>query len=367
MTVRNYARPGSVPLVAPGTPGSTGGTLGTVTDGVTTVSPVTEITVVGTIVDLGGGNVQITSGAAGIEVKEQDGTPDATGVTVVQVPNGGLTDNTGGNVTLEYAQRRGGVREDVQTIAASGAAQTLDLSLYNLFDITLTANCTLTYSNPPASGVGGSWGLIVRQGGAGSYTLTYPAAQAWQAANGTMTGSAPTLHTAVGAEDVIGISTLDGGTSYGGLLVGAGIPSFATPSIALGTAAAAGAASTVIRSDSTIAAFDSTVPTTQAFGDAAATGSAAFAARRDHRHGMPAAPLGSDHEHIGNVTFSGDGATTAYTLPAAPFDAYSVAAFVAGARTDVTLSGALLDTMTFAVAPAAGTNNIVVDLVAAVV
>ncbi len=66
--------------------------------------------------------------------------------------------------------------------------------------------------------------------------------------------------------------------------------SYATPAIALGTAAAAGSASTVIRSDSTIVAFDATVPTTQAFGDAAATGAAAVAARRDHKHAMPAAP-----------------------------------------------------------------------------
>lgn len=66
--------------------------------------------------------------------------------------------------------------------------------------------------------------------------------------------------------------------------------SFATPAIVLGTAAAAGAATTVIRSDSTIVAFDATVPVTQAFGDAAATGSAAVAAHRDHVHGMPASP-----------------------------------------------------------------------------
>jgi hypothetical protein len=71
--------------------------------------------------------------------------------------------------------------------------------------------------------------------------------------------------------------------------------SYATPAIVLGTAAAAGAASTVIRSDSTIVAFDATVPTTQAFGDAAATGSAAVAARRDHVHGMPATPSSSAH------------------------------------------------------------------------
>ncbi len=65
---------------------------------------------------------------------------------------------------------------------------------------------------------------------------------------------------------------------------------FAAPTIALGSAAAAGAATTTLRSDATIAAFDTTPPANQAFGDAAATGAAAYAARRDHKHGMPAAP-----------------------------------------------------------------------------
>lgn len=62
--------------------------------------------------------------------------------------------------------------------------------------------------------------------------------------------------------------------------------SFATPAIVLGSSAAGGAASTVIRSDATIAAFDATAPTTQAIGDAAAVGTAAFAARRDHKHAI---------------------------------------------------------------------------------
>lgn len=79
--------------------------------------------------------------------------------------------------------------------------------------------------------------------------------------------------------------------------------SFATPTIALGTAAAAGIASTVIRSDSTIAAFDTTVPTTIAYGAAAATGSAAFAARRDHTHGMISNPV-LDQESS-TITLSG--------------------------------------------------------------
>src|SRR6185369_14273106 len=86
----------------------------------------------------------------------------------------------------------------------------------------------------------------------------------------------------------------------------------------LGTAASAGAASTVIRSDSTIVAFDATVPVTQAFSDSAATGSAAFAARRDHVHGMPASPTGGSagHVHVNEEIHLSDGSTTTYTLDA---------------------------------------------------
>lgn len=64
--------------------------------------------------------------------------------------------------------------------------------------------------------------------------------------------------------------------------------SYAAPALTLTTANAAGAATTLMRSDASIAIFDATNPSTQAFGDAAAVGAAAFAARRDHKHAMPA-------------------------------------------------------------------------------
>jgi hypothetical protein len=70
-----------------------------------------------------------------------------------------------------------------------------------------------------------------------------------------------------------------------------GRESFATPALVLGTTAAAGSAATPIRSDSTIVAFDTTAPTTQAFGDAAAVGTATVAPRRDHKHAMPTIAL----------------------------------------------------------------------------
>lgn len=63
-----------------------------------------------------------------------------------------------------------------------------------------------------------------------------------------------------------------------------GVPAFATPSIALGATAAGGAAATVIRSDATIDAFDTSDPAATAYGNAAVVGTVDFAARRDHVH-----------------------------------------------------------------------------------
>ena len=68
------------------------------------------------------------------------------------------------------------------------------------------------------------------------------------------------------------------------------IPSGGTPSLTLGTTNAAGSASTYVKTDATVAAFDATAPSTQAFGDSAAAGSAGKAARRDHKHAMPSDP-----------------------------------------------------------------------------
>jgi hypothetical protein len=71
---------------------------------------------------------------------------------------------------------------------------------------------------------------------------------------------------------------------------GGGGASIGTPGLTLSTTNSAGSGPDVIATDATIAAFDATVPVTQAFGDSAATGSAGKAARRDHKHGMPASP-----------------------------------------------------------------------------
>ncbi|MBR58325.1 MAG: hypothetical protein CMH54_09925 [Myxococcales bacterium] len=58
----------------------------------------------------------------------------------------------------------------------------------------------------------------------------------------------------------------------------------ATPDFTLGTANEAGSAETAVSSNSTLLAFDTTVPSTIAVASAA-TGVATVAARRDHTHG----------------------------------------------------------------------------------
>ncbi|NQW23332.1 MAG: hypothetical protein HQ475_07805 [SAR202 cluster bacterium] len=68
---------------------------------------------------------------------------------------------------------------------------------------------------------------------------------------------------------------------------------YEAPGLTLGTANAEGTGNS-IRSGATILAFDATNPSTQAHSDAAAPGSATVAARRDHKHAMPAEGSGSD-------------------------------------------------------------------------
>lgn len=171
----------------------------------------------------------------------------------------------------------------------SGTLVEIDLSVANWWDITLTADCTLTITGTPSGVV--ELHVILRQGTGAPWLVTWPAEVDWPDTDGTGGGSAPTLWTVETAQNVIVLTSEDSGVSWGGTYDstggGGGGGTFGTPAIVLGTAAAAGSIDEVIRRDSTIVAFDATVPVTQASGDSAATGSAAVAARRDHKHGMP--------------------------------------------------------------------------------
>lgn len=130
-------------------------------------------------------------------------------------------------------------------------------------------------------------------------------AAAWRIIQLAATGAAPdngtylvtTANAVLSAEVIVGLTP---GGELGGTWAaptvdathsGSAHLALATNAIVLGSAAAAGAAATTLRSNDTIAAFEATAPSTQAFGDTAVVGTAAFATRRDHKHAMPADPV----------------------------------------------------------------------------
>ncbi len=97
----------------------------------------------------------------------------------------------------------------ITTIAASGTAQTLNIA-NPVYDITLTGNCTLTFSGSVTSGYERTLSLTLRQDGTGSRTVTWPASVTW------LSGAVPVLHTAANAVDTVILYTVNGGTTWYG-------------------------------------------------------------------------------------------------------------------------------------------------------
>jgi len=95
------------------------------------------------------------------------------------------------------------------------------------------------------------------------------------------------------------LSLSDGGPN-GTISLGA---TLVAPAIVLGTAAAAGVANNMIRSDATIVAFDATTPADLA--STASTGVIALAARRDHVHRFPTSLLST--ANLATLTFTDNG------------------------------------------------------------
>ena len=105
--------------------------------------------------------------------------------------------------------------ETVDTPAISAGTLTLDLSTANVFNVTHNANITtLTITNPPTSGLSGSFTLYLNQDATGGRTVTFPASVKWADA------TPPTLSTTISKKNKLVFDTLDGGTTWEGSLVG---------------------------------------------------------------------------------------------------------------------------------------------------
>lgn len=92
----------------------------------------------------------------------------------------------------------------------SGSSYTVNLTSGNVFNLILNANCAFTFSNPPGSGVAGSFTLILTQDGTGGRTVTWPEAVRWPGA------SAPSVSTSASTKTFYSFFTVDGGTTWYG-------------------------------------------------------------------------------------------------------------------------------------------------------
>ena len=100
------------------------------------------------------------------------------------------------------------------TTANTSTSYTIDLTNGNVFELTLTGNCTYTFSNPPGSGIGGSFTLIQKQDGSGSRTVAWPASVDWAG------GEGPTISSGANDVDVFTFVTTDAGTTWYGFTAG---------------------------------------------------------------------------------------------------------------------------------------------------
>jgi len=107
--------------------------------------------------------------------------------------------------------------ETVNAIGSiGGGTQDIDLTLGNVVSGTVdTGTTTFTFSNPPATGIAGSFTLILTNGG--SQTINWPGAVKWPNA------TAPSL-TSSGI-DILTFFTIDAGTTWYGFLSGKGMAS----------------------------------------------------------------------------------------------------------------------------------------------
>src|SRR3989344_568213 len=97
----------------------------------------------------------------------------------------------------------------------AGTSYTVDIESGNVFNLILnSATCTLTFSNPFASGTATSFSLFLVQDATGSRTVTWPSSVIWP------DGTEPTL-TNIGEDmDVFTFITLNGGAQWFGITPG---------------------------------------------------------------------------------------------------------------------------------------------------
>jgi hypothetical protein len=140
---------------------------------------------------------------------------DANGFLTVSTAYAGLGSNsfTGAQNLQDNELIRAKIRDYSETVSSptiSAGTLALNLETSNIFAVALNAAITtLTISNPPASGSGGSFTLILTADGT-ARAITWGAAVKWPG------GTAPTLTSTLNKIDVFTFVTTNAGTSWYG-------------------------------------------------------------------------------------------------------------------------------------------------------
>jgi hypothetical protein len=95
-------------------------------------------------------------------------------------------------------------------LGSTGASPAINLNNANFFSATVSAICTFTFSNPPASGDFGAFVLELTNGGA--FAITWPASVDWP-------GGVPPSLSAAGKDQLV-FTTRDAGTTWLGFVAG---------------------------------------------------------------------------------------------------------------------------------------------------
>jgi hypothetical protein len=190
-----------------------GGTARTISYNTVGASPLagsSSITTVGTITS-GVWNGTAIGSAYGGMVYPGSGIPVSTGSawTTSKASPSGVIVGTTDSQTLTNKQFQA-YNETVTTVGTvATATYNIDLSLSNIFDITLGTNVTFTFTNPPSSGISKNCTVILRQDATGSRLATFTNAKYTD-------GTAPILSTGANQIDVLTFFTVNGGSFWFG-------------------------------------------------------------------------------------------------------------------------------------------------------
>lgn len=114
--------------------------------------------------------------------------------------------NSGGGVGVSYFS------ETVNVVTLNGGNTALDWNSGSVWKITLAANSTVNFTNPPANNISRTVVLYVTNSGASQKALTVTGARYTD-------GVAPVLSNGAGAVDAMTFTTIDGGLNYYGSFV----------------------------------------------------------------------------------------------------------------------------------------------------